>query len=91
MYTEQSPINLPSKARWKPSNTRARRLIVMRRMTYGQIARTLTERGFQCNDISVANVIRGRVRRPDLRKAIADYLGKPVEALWPDFHDDNAA
>lgn len=91
MSTEQLRTALPSKARWTPTNTRARRLVVKKGLTNGLIARALTEHGFPVNDFSVANVIRGRVRRPDLRKAIADYLGVPVESLWPDFHDDTAA
>lgn len=85
-----TPISYPSKARPRTPNTRARRLVFQRRLTYGQIARMLTERGFACNEIGVANAIRGRTRRPDLRKALADFLEKPVEALWPDFHDDVA-
>lgn len=43
-----------------------------------------------CTMHDVGNVVRGFTRRPDLRVAIADLLGKPVDLLWPEFRDDVA-
>jgi hypothetical protein len=82
--------SLPRKGRWTPCNTRARRLITQRKLTYSRIAQALTDGGIPVSAFNVANVVRGWTRRPDLRKAIADYLGKPADVLWPDFHDDAA-
>lgn len=37
---------------------------------------------------AISNVIAGRRKSKKLRKAIADAIGEPVEALWP---EDKAA
>lgn len=81
---------MPKRGRWTPCNTKVRRIITQRKLTYSRIAQALTANGFPVSAFNVANVVRGWTRRPDVRKAIADYLGKPVESLWPDFHDDAA-
>ena len=65
--------------------------MVQHKLTYGQLAQRLAERGFPCTVFNVSNVIRGMTRRPDVRRALAEYFGKPVEALWPDYHDDDVA
>jgi len=65
-----------------PCGNRVRLILLRRGLTYAEVARKLGV----SNRSSIARVVYGHYRVPEIREGIAKLVNMPVEALWPERH-----
>jgi len=73
---------LSNKSLPQPCVNRVRLILLRRGLTYAEVARQLGV----SNRSSIARVVYGHYRVPEIREGIAKLVNMPVEALWPERH-----
>ncbi len=73
---------LSNKSLPQPCVNRVRLILLRRGLTYAEVARKLGV----SNRSSIARVVYGHYRVPEIREGIAKLVKMPVEALWPERH-----
>lgn len=70
----------PKSVSRQPCVNRVRLILLRRGLTYAEVARRLGV----SNRSSIARVVYGHYRVPEIREGIAKLVNMPVEALWPE-------